>query len=78
MREKEAANLGGEASSENLSNDILEQVKKQVRNTVAEWINTPSRSEEGFYPMHFASFHGNVKLIKLLHKNGANIWVRNK
>ena len=28
--------------------------------------------------MHFASFHGNVKLIKLLYKNGADIWKRNK
>ena len=45
---------------------------------VGQWVNTPSKSEEGFYPLHFASFHGNVKLIKLLVRNGANIWVKNK
>ena len=28
--------------------------------------------------MHYASFHGNVKMIKLLVKNGANIYVKNK
>ena len=28
--------------------------------------------------MHFASYHGNVKMIKLLAKNGANIQVKNK
>ena len=28
--------------------------------------------------MHFASFHGNVKIIKLLFNNGANVFVKNK
>ena len=78
LREKEASRLGGDTKPEALGPDAVESIKKQVRQMVAEWINTPSRSEEGFYPMHFASFHGNVKLIKLLHKNGADIRVRNK
>jgi ankyrin repeat protein len=53
-------------------------VKKQVRKAVADWINTPSSSDEGFYSLHFASFHGNAKLIKLLIRNGADWTVRNK
>lgn len=41
-------------------------------------MNYPSRGEEGFYPLHFASFHGNVKLIKLLVLSGADIFAKNK
>ena len=28
--------------------------------------------------MHYASFHGNIKMIKLLVKHGANIKAKNK
>ena len=49
-----------------------------MRETIREWVNFPSRGDEGFYPLHFASFHGNVKLIQLLVKCGANVFARNK
>jgi ankyrin repeat protein len=42
------------------------------------WINKPSMGEEGFYALHFASFHGNIKLIKMLVRNGANVLAKNK
>lgn len=42
------------------------------------WVNTQSKGEEGFTPMHFASFHGNLYLIKLLLKYGATIYAKNK
>ncbi len=42
------------------------------------WINLPTRGDEGFTPLHFASFHGNVKLIKLLVRCGSNVFARNK
>ena len=47
----------------------------EVRQHVANWINTPSRSDQGFFPLHFASFHGNIQLIKLLMRNKANFRV---
>jgi ankyrin repeat protein len=56
----------------------LEDIKNKVKHLLKEWVNRPSRGEEGFYPLHFASFHGNVKLIKLLVKSGANISAKNK
>lgn len=43
-----------------LSIDIKNNIKQEVRAKVAKWINTPSKSEQGFYPLHFASFHGNI------------------
>jgi hypothetical protein len=52
-------------------------MKRAVRLALAVWINTPALCEEQFYPLHFASFNGNVKLLKLLTKNGADIMARN-
>lgn len=49
----------------------------RVKEALSDWINRPSRGDEGFYPLHFASFHGNVKLIKLLVKSGAIIHAKN-
>jgi ankyrin repeat protein len=72
----------GQSSSTNSGIDLdyasAEAIKKRVRDTIREWVNLPSRGEEGFYPLHFASFHGNVKLIKLLVKCGANAFAKNK
>jgi ankyrin repeat protein len=49
-----------------------------VKEVLKDWINKPSKGEEGFCALHFASFHGNVKLIKLLVASGANIYAKNK
>lgn len=43
-----------------------------------DWVNTKSKGEDGFTPMHFASFHGNLTLIKMLIANGANIEAKNR
>ena len=59
-----------------LTPEILQNIKSEVRRSVAEWINTPSESEQGFYPLHFASFHGNIQLIKLLMRNKADFTVK--
>lgn len=41
-------------------------------------MNQHSKGEEGFTALHFASFHGNMKLIKMLMKHGANVYAINK
>ena len=43
-----------------------------------DWVNTHSKGEEGFTALHFASFHGNMPLIRMLMKQGANVFAINK
>lgn len=50
----------------------------KVRSALAEWINMTTRNEEGFTSLHFASFHGSARLIRLLVRNGADIYAINK
>jgi ankyrin repeat protein len=57
--------------------ELESNVKRVVRKEIRNWINTAAESDEKFFPLHFASFHGNVKLLKLLCSNGANIKARN-
>ena len=64
--------------NEKISKAQEQQIYQQVQKQVAEWINTPSKTDQGFYPLHYASFHGNIKMIKLLVKHGANIKAKNK
>lgn len=37
----------------------------------------PTKNEEGFTALHFASFNGNAKTIRMLVKNRANIHAKN-
>ena len=38
-----------------------------------DWVNANASSEDNFTALHFASFFGNLALIKLLVKHGANV-----
>lgn len=66
------------SGTQELEAETVEIIKSKVRDTLKQWVNLPSRGDEGFFALHFASFHGNVKLIKLLVKCGANIHAKNK
>jgi ankyrin repeat protein len=57
----------------------MTQKQKDVREQILrEWVNTHSKGEEGFTPLHFASFHGNLELIRMLISYGANINAKNR
>ena len=43
-----------------------------------KWLNGPSRSEDGFTPLHFAAFQGNLELVRFLVKHGADVNARNE
>lgn len=66
----------GKENPDQLNVETIGNIKNEVRTRVAQWINTPSMSEQGFYPLHFASFHGNIPLIKLLMRNKADFRVK--
>lgn len=38
-----------------------------------QWLCEPSKGEDGFTALHFASFHGNAAMIKMLVGHGADI-----
>jgi len=65
-------------SVDQLSSDVVQKLKQEVRKKVAEWINTPAKTEQGYYPLHFASFHGNIQLIKLLMRNKSDYKVKTR
>lgn len=50
----------------------------KLQEIVKSYVNMHSVAADGFTAMHFASFYGNIKLIKLLIKHGANIFAVNK
>ena len=56
-----------------LNKENINNIKREVKRAIKAWINTHNQAEDQFYPLHYASFHGNVKLLKLLIKNGADI-----
>jgi palmitoyltransferase ZDHHC13/17 len=43
-----------------------------------KWIDTQARDDDSFTALHFASFFGNLYLIQLLLKHGANPLATNK
>ncbi len=47
------------------------------RATFTQWINMRDLGD-GFTALHFASFYGNIKLIRFLVSHGANIHAVNK
>jgi len=46
--------------------------------TVKEWINMQSKGEEGFTAMHFACFHGNLNMLRILISFGGDYTMTNK
>eukprot|EP00347_Sterkiella_histriomuscorum_P018539 403345126 len=59
-------------------NTFNKQELELKEKTLKEWVNTQSKGEEGFTPLHFAAFYGNIPLIRLLISYGADILAQNK
>lgn len=52
--------------------------KLHRRRFLRDWINMHTQGDDSFTALHFASFHGNLKLIRLLIKHGADLYAENK
>ena len=52
--------------------------REQRKQVLTSWINGHSRGDDGFTAMHFASFHGDMNLIRLLARHGADAHAVNR
>lgn len=59
----------GETDGQLESRDAFEKRKDRLKT----WINTISKGDDGFTALHFAAFHGNMAMVKLLIKYGADV-----
>jgi len=74
----EAEKVDGLTNGGSGESDSQAHKRLKLRELASAWINTHSLGEDGFTALHFASFYGNIKLIRLLIGNGANIFAVNK
>ena len=58
-------------------NVIIEKAKETItEKELKQWVNSRT-TEDGFTPLHFASFRGNIKVIEVLLSVGADLYARN-
>ena len=43
-----------------------------------DWVNSPTRCDDHFTPMHYAAFFGNLQMIELLMRHGGDPHVQNE
>ena len=55
----------------NIVKILIDYIKENYPDKLIQFINT--KNEKGIYPIHYASFGGNIDIIKLLIENGADI-----
>lgn len=70
QHDSRSAPLGEEAPEVRAKREKARKMRKQQ---LRSWVNTHSRGDDGFTALHFAAFHGNMSLIRLLVRNGANV-----
>lgn len=57
--------------------NLMDKAKGLITDAqIQVWINHKT-DDDGFTALHFASFRGNITLIKLLIENGADKFVKN-
>ena len=56
---------------------MQERQRETRREHLKLWLNQHSKGDDGFSALHFAAFHGNISMIRLLVKHGANVFAVN-
>ena len=64
-------NISVYRKSFNITKLLIEFCKKKNPEILKKFINTPN--DQGIVPLHYASFRGDIQIIKLLIENGADI-----
>ncbi len=65
----------GETGDKMMLNKKNAKLRKE---NLQRWVNIHSRGDDGFTALHFAAFHGNMNLIRLLVSNGADANAQNR
>ena len=66
-------NAGNGGSGETQDEKSLAKTRDARKLILKNWLNTHSRGDDGFTALHFAGFHGNMGLVRLFVKHGADI-----
>lgn len=75
QKDYEFAQLKGQASEEGALKQQGGGIAQIITGKIRSWVN--QQNDEGFAPIHFASFRGNVQIMSLLLECGADIELRN-
>ena len=62
----------------NTSPEIRKENREIVHKDCGAWIDSPTLCENGFYPIHYACYRGDMDIIKVLMRNGGKVDVVNK
>jgi len=68
----------GETEGSVIGDSLLQSTRSKRKERLRVWLNSISRGDDGFTALHFASFHGNMTMIRMLVKHGADIHAQNK
>lgn len=52
--------------------------RKKVKQEIVDWVNARTDCNNGFSPIHFACYHGDADVMRMLVKYGAKLNVVNK
>lgn len=63
---------------DNTSKEIRKKNREIVHKDCGAWVDSPTLCENGFYPMHYAAYAGDMDIMKVLTSNGGSIDVVNK
>ena len=51
---------------------------KEASEKVQTWVNVDTKNSEGMTALLYSAYHGNVQMIEILIRNGADIWAKSK
>ena len=54
---------------------MLKHIRHRVKMNVAKWVNAKTMCKNAYSAIHFACFQGDARLIRALHKYGADLHV---
>lgn len=54
------------------------QIVKEANEKVQTWVNVDTKNSEGMTALLYSAYHGNVQMIEILIRNGADIWAKSK